>query len=114
MANQTNESPLTWILLIAWIVFNLVMFVMAWPWAISGIRSEDPYGRASSLLNRVMVVAVVDFIWMGVIVWTSGGVNVESLLCLPVIFLVVLGPVYIRLRRFYRSRMKKGEDQSTN
>ncbi len=76
-------------------------------------HSEDPYGRASSLLNRVMVVAVVDFIWMGVIVWTSGGVNVESLLCLPVIFLVVLGPVYIRLRRYYR-RMQKSEDQSTN
>ena len=113
MANQTNASPLTWILLIAWIVFNLVMFVMAWPWVISGIRSEDPYSRASSLLNRVMVVAVVDFIWMGVIVWTSGGVNVESLLCLPVIFLVVLGPVYMVLRRYYR-RMQKSEDQSTN
>jgi uncharacterized membrane-anchored protein len=88
------------------------MFVMAWPWVISGIRSEDPYGRALSLLNRVMVVAVVDFVWIGVIVWTAGGVNEESLLCLPVIFLVVLGPVYIRLRRFYRSRMDKGEDQS--
>ena len=113
MANQTNASPLTWMLLIAWIVFNLVMFVMAWPWVISGIRSEDPYGRASSLLNRVMVVAVVNVIWVSAMLW-SGGVNNESLLCMPVIFLVVLGPVYIRLRRFYRSRMKKGEDQSTN
>ena len=112
MANQTNASPLTWMLLIAWIVFNLVMFVMAWPWVISGIRSEDPYGRASSLLNRVMVVAVVNVIWASAMLW-SGGVNNESLLCLPVIFLVVLGPVYMVLRRYYR-RMQKSEDQSTN
>jgi len=108
-----NDSPLTWILLIAWIVFNLVMFVMAWPRAISGIRSDDPYRHALSLLNRVMIVAAFAWIWMDVILLASG-VNDENLLCLPVIFLVVLGPVYIRLRRFYRSRMKKSEDQSTN
>ena len=113
MANQTNASPLTWILLIAWIVFNLVMFVMAWPRVISAVRSDDPYSRALGLFNRVMVLAAVNVIWASAILWVSG-VNTESLLCLPVIFLVVLGPVYIGGRRFYRSRMKKGEDQSTN
>lgn len=114
MANQSNESPLTWILLIAWVVFNLVMFVRAWPRAIAGIRSDDPYRHALSLLNRGMVVGVVAFIWMGVIVWTAGGFNDESWVCLPVIFLAVVGPIYIGGRRFYRSRMKKSEDQSTN
>ena len=113
MANQSNESPLTWILLIAWVVFNLVMFVMAWPRVIAGIRSDDPYRHALSLLNRVMVVAVVNVIWASAMLWTAG-INDESLVCLPVIILVVVGPIYIGGRRFYRSRMKKSEDQSTN
>ena len=114
MTNQVADfTPTAWILLVAWVVFNLVLFMMGWLWLASLLNQGDqPYVRLQSGLNRLMIIAAVEVLWLSAIL-LAAGIDSQNLVCLPVIFLVVLVPVYIRNWRFYRRMIQKNRDQSS-
>ena len=113
MSDQAIEfTPTSWVLLITWIVFNLVVIIAIAYTSVTVLRQPDHvYGRLRMQFNKVLGLGVIDVLWLTAVLF-SAGVNDLNLICLPVIFAFVLVPIWLIYRRFFRKMIEKEREQS--
>ena len=106
-------TPISWALLTTWIVFNLVVLIAMASTLTTVLRETDHvYERCRIRFNKVLWLGVIDVLWLTAVL-LSAGVNDLNLICLPMIFAVVLVPVSLIYRRFFRKMIEKERDQSS-
>ena len=108
MSEVTELTPLTWGLIIAWILSSAVMMGVGWLWIVSNVKK---HGWSSTLMKTILLrgifLTLLHLTWL-TIIWATTSVALENLLCLWVGALAVLGFAYFNLYIGYR-RLKRAE-----
>ena len=109
MSNQEIEfTPISWVLLISWIVFNLVVILAMMSTSTTILRQKNHvYERLRIQFNKALWVGVIDVLWLTAVL-VSAGVDDLNLICLPVIFASVLGSDLTNLPAFLQNNDREG------
>lgn len=107
-----QSSPLTWGLLIGWVVFNAILFIVAGSWLSSSApqyTSKTAWTRV--VLLRVGVMFLVQLLWISAIM-LSTTIARDNLLCLWMMALFVGGGIYLNLWRRQKHLANRERDET--
>ena len=106
---EIQFTPLTWWLVIAWVIFSVVMFVVGWSWIATNARKYRPGSAlAKTILIRGIPLVFTHLIWATFVLLTTS-IKRENLLCLWIGAPMVFGFAYLSLHAALR-RLRRMEE----